>query len=172
MSNRPANDRLIARLITVLSEEMQMYNALLLALREKQTSIIEGKVHELQESVHKEQTILNRTKAVAASREESFQAVSAALSGEEEIRTLSQLIQVVESSYAERLSDIHRSLQQIHQQVMLTNEENRYLLNYSINFVRDAARELVRSSDQFPVYSATGTGQEGPMGSRLIEGKV
>ena len=172
MSNRPANDRLIARLITVLSEEMQMYNALLLALREKQTSIIEGKVHELQESVHKEQTILNRTKAAAASREESFQAVSAALSGEEEIRTLSQLIQVVESSYAERLSDIHSSLQQIHQQVMLTNEENRYLLNYSINFVRDAARELVRSSDQFPVYSATGSDQEGPMGSRLIEGKV
>lgn len=172
MSNRPANDRLIARLITVLSEEMQMYNALLLALREKQTSIIEGKVHELQESVHKEQTILNRTKAAAASREESFQAVSAALSGEEEIRTLSQLIQVVESSYAERLSDIHRSLQEIHQQVMLTNEENRYLLNYSINFVRDAARELVRSSDQFPVYSATGSDQEGPMGSRLIEGKV
>ena len=149
-----------------------MYNALLLALREKQTSIIEGKVHELQESVHKEQTILNRTKAAAASREESFQAVSAALSGEEEIRTLSQLIQVVESSYAERLSDIHRSLQEIHQQVMLTNEENRYLLNYSINFVRDAARELVRSSDQFPVYSATGSDQEGPMGSRLIEGKV
>ncbi|MCH8836230.1 MAG: flagellar protein FlgN [Candidatus Marinimicrobia bacterium] len=172
MSNRPANDRLIARLITVLSEEMQMYNALLLALREKQTSIIEGKVHELQESVHKEQTILNRTKAAAASREESFQAVSEALSGEEEIRTLSQLIQVVESSYAERLSDIHSSLQQIHQQVMLTNEENRYLLNYSINFVRDAARELVRSSDQFPVYSATGSDQEGPMGSRLIEGKV
>ncbi len=172
MSNHPANDRLIARLITILSEEMQMYNELLLALREKQNSIIEGKVHELQEAVHKEQTILRRTKAVAASREASFQAVSAALSGEEEIRTLSQLIQMVESSYAERLSDIHRSLQQIHQQVMLANEENRYLLNYSINFVREAARELVRSSDQFPVYSAAGSDQEGPMGSRLIEGKV
>ena len=172
MSNRPANDRLIARLITILSEEMQMYNELLLALREKQTSIIEGKVRELQEAVHKEQTILKRTKAVAANREASFQEVSAALSGEEEIRTLSQLIQTVESSYAERLSDIHRSLQQIHQQVMLANEENRYLLNYSINFVRDAARELVRSSDQFPVYSATGSDQKGLVGSSLIEGKV
>lgn len=172
MSNRLANDRLIARLITILSEEMQMYNELLLALREKQTSIIEGKVHELQEAVQKEQTILKRTKAVAASREASFQAVSAALSGEQEIRTLGQLIQMVESSYAERLSDIHHSLQQIHQQVMLANEENRYLLNYSINFVRDAARELVRSSDQFPVYSAAGDDQEGPIGSHLIEGKV
>ena len=172
MTNRPANDRLITRLITVLSEEMQMYNELLLALREKQASIIEGKVQELQKAVHKEQVILKRTKEVADSREASFDEVSAALSNEEEIRTLSQLIQVVESSYAERLSDIHRSLQQIHQQVMLTNEENRYLLNYSINFVREAARELIRSSDQFPVYSASGSDQESQSGSRLIEGTV
>ncbi len=172
MSNRPANDRLITKLITVLSEEMQMYNELLLALREKQAGIIEGKVQELQRAVHKEQVILKRTKEVADTREAAFDEVSAALSNEEEIRTLSQLIQVVESSYAERLSDIHRSLQQIHQQVMLANEENRYLLNYSINFVREAARELIRSSDQFPVYSASGRDQESHSGSRLIEGTV
>lgn len=172
MTNRPANDHLITRLITVLSEEMQMYNELLLALREKQASIIEGKVQELQKAVQKEQVILKRTKEVADSREASFKEVSAALSNEEEIRTLSQLIQVVESSYAERLSDIHRSLQEIHQQVMLANEENRYLLNYSIKFVREAARELIRSSDQFPVYSASGSDQESHSGSRLIEGTV
>ncbi len=172
MSNRPANDRLITRLITILSEEMQMYNELLLALREKQASIIEGKVQELQKAVHKEQVILKRTKEVADSREASFNEVSTALSNEEEIRTLSQLIQVVESSYAERLSDIHRSLQQIHQQVMLANEENRYLLNYSIKFVREAARELIRSSDQFPVYSASGSDRGSQAGSSLIEGTV
>ncbi|MCK4578853.1 MAG: flagellar protein FlgN [Candidatus Marinimicrobia bacterium] len=173
MSTHPSNDRLITRLITVLSEEMQMYNELLLALREKQASIIEGKVQELREAVEKEQSIISRTKAVSETREAFFKEVSEALSQEGDIKNLGQLIQVVESTYAERLSDIHKSLQEIVQKVMLANEENRYLLNYSIKFVREAARELIRSSDQFKVYSAEGAGTKTPAAtSSFVEGRI
>lgn len=172
MSNRPAADRLIAKLITVLSEEMQMYNELLLVLRKKQSSIIEGKVEELNRAIQTEQALLRRTETLAETREASFKKVGEALEQEEEIQTIGQLIELVESTYAERLSDIHGSLQRILQEVTLVNEENRYLLNFSIKFVREAARELIKSSEQFPVYSATGKGQEAPMHDRLIEGKI
>ncbi len=172
MTKQPVAERLIAKLITVLSEEMRMYNELLLVLRKKQTSIIEGKLEGLKEAVQHEQALLKATEAVAETREASFKEVSDALGREEKIKTLGQLIEVVESTYAERLSDIHRSLQRIVQEVMLTNEENRYLLDYSIKFVREAARELIKSSEQFPVYSAEGKGKERLSGSRLIEGKI
>jgi len=172
MAKPPVAERVIARLITVLSEEMRMYNELLLVLRKKQSSIIEGKIEALKEAVQQEQAILKESEAMAQSREASLREVSDALGQEEGIRTLSQLIELVEATYAERLSDIHRSLQRIVQEVMLTNEENRYLLDYSIKFVRDAARELIKSSEQFPVYSAEGRGEEGPTGSRLIEGQI
>ena len=101
-----------------------------------------------------------------------MKAAGAALGGGEDVQSLSQLIAVVESTYAERLSDIHRSLRQILQEVRITNDENSYLLDYSIKFVRDAARELIKSSEGFPVYSAQGKGDEGPAGSRLIEGRI
>ncbi|UCH09875.1 MAG: flagellar protein FlgN [Fidelibacterota bacterium] len=172
MSNQPVAERLIARLVTILSQEMRMYNELLLVLRKKQSSIIEGKLEGLKEAVMQEQAILKQSESVAEDREASIKEISDALGKDEQIRTLTQLIGVVETTYAERLSNIHRSLQQIVQEVMLTNEENRYLLDYSIKFVREAARELVKSSEQFPVYSAEGRGDEGPSGSSLIEGRI
>lgn len=172
MTTKPIAERTIAKLITILSQEMRMYNELLLVLRKKQSSIIEGKIEDLREAVEKEQVILKETEAIAGNREVTFNKVKEILSSEKEIGNLSQLIQVVESTYAERLSNIHRSLQRIVQEVILTNEENRYLLDYSIKFVREAARELVKSSEQFPVYSAEGSSDQGPTGSRLIEGRI
>lgn len=172
MTKHPAAERLIARLITVLSEEMRMYNELLLVLRKKQSSIIEGKLESLKEAVEQEQAILKHSEAVTRTREASLKKVSDTLGRKDEIRTLGQLIELVESTYAERLSDIHRSLQRIVQEVLLTNEENRYLLNYSIKFVRDAARELIKSSEQFPVYSAEGRGGKEPSVPSLIEGRI
>ncbi|MEE9464256.1 MAG: flagellar protein FlgN [Candidatus Neomarinimicrobiota bacterium] len=172
MKKHPAAEHLLARLITVLSQEMRMYNELLLVLRKKQSSIIEGQLEGLKETLAQEQAILKESEAVTRARESSLKEVSEALGREDTIQTLGQLIEVVESTYAERLSDIHRSLQRIVQEVILTNEENRYLLDYSIKFVREAARELIKSSEQFPVYSATGKGQGSQSGSSLIEGKI
>ena len=172
MTRSPVAERLIARLVTILSQEMRMYNELLLVLRKKQSSIIEGKLESLREAVEQEQVLLRETEAVAVTREASIKELSNALESEEEIRTLSQIIEAVESTYAERLSDIHRSLQRIVREVMLTNEENRYLLDYSIKFVREAARELIKSSEQFPVYSAEGRDEGGPSSAHLIEGRI
>lgn len=172
MSKQPVAERLLARLITILSQEMRMYNELLLVLRRKQSSIIEGQLEELKEAMAQEHAILKQSEAMAEAREASLKAAGAALGAGEEVESLSQLIAVVESTYAERLSDIHGSLQRILQEVQLTNEENSYLLDYSIKFVRDAARDLIKSSKRFPVYSASGKGDEGPTGSRLIEGRI
>ena len=172
MTNHPDTDRLISRLITILSEEMQMYNELLLVLRQKQSSVIEGKVQELNQAIQKEQALLKRSEAAAKTRAASVQKIGVALGEEEEIRTISQLIELVEATYAERLSDIHVSPKRILQEVRLVNEENRYLLNFSIKFVREAARALIKSSEQFPVYSAAGKGEEAPGTKRLIEGKI
>lgn len=172
MKNNPAAEHLIAKLIKVLSEEMQMYNELLLVLRKKQTSIIEGKLEDLQQAVIDEQAVLKKTEKMDQLRSQSMEEINKALNQDEDVRTLSQLIQLVESTYAERLSDLHVSLQKIVQEVLLTNEENRYLLDYSIRFVREAARELIKTSDQFPVYSASGKGQDTSVQSSLIEGKI
>ena len=172
MTKQPLAERLLARLITVLSQEMRMYNELLLVLRKKQSSIIEGQLEDLREAMSQEQTLLQQSEEVAKTRAASLKAVGEALGREDEIQSVSQLIAVVESTYSERLSDIHRSLQQILKEVMLTNEENSYLLDYSIKFVRDAARELIKSSERFPVYSAEGKDDQGTQGSNLIEGRI
>ena len=172
MTIRYPVDNILAKLITVLSEEIRMYNELLLVLRRKQSSIIEGKLEQLKETVASEQTILKKTEQLALSREASFREASNLLGQDQEIRSLSQLIGVVESTYAGRLKDIHHSLKRILKEVTLVNEENRYLLEYSIKFVREAVRELIKSSEQFPVYSAQGAGREGPGRTNIIEGTI
>ena len=172
MTEIQGRDKAISKLIVTLSEEMQMYNELLLALREKQSSIIEGKVQGLKDALIKEQAIIRQTREKGEERAEDFQAVVDAVGQDGQVRNVSQLINVVESTYAERLSDIQRSLHKIANQVSIVNEENRYLLEYSIKFVREAARELIKSSDHFPVYSAEGTGKEPAANSGIIEGTI
>ena len=170
-AKRPV-ERLIVRLITILSEEMLMYNELLHVLRKKQANIIESKVKELGIMVNKEQNLIAKTQALSETRQTYLKKLSTALEQEPEIRTLGQLIDAVEAKYADRLEDIHESMKRIMSEVKIANEENRYLLNYSIQFVREAARELVRSSTSFPVYSAEGKGREDPSRTGLIEGRI
>jgi len=172
MKNNPAVEAILVRLVTVLSEEMQMYNELLLVLRKKQTGIISGKLEELQQAVIEEQLALKKTELVGTARAKSFNDLNAILGDDEQVRTISQLINQVESSYANRLAELQLGLQKIVQEVAIANDENRYLLDYSIRFVREAARELIKSSDQFPVYSSEGVGTSTGGTSSRIEGTI
>lgn len=172
MKNNPAAEALLARLITVLSEEMQMYNELLLVLRKKQRSIISGKLDELQQAVIEEQLALKKTEMVGAARSNSMQDLNAILGDDEQVRTITQLIAQVESTYAQRLAELQLGLQKIVKEVAVANDENRYLLDYSIRFVREAARELIKSSDQFPVYTSKGEGTSGAGSYSIIEGTI
>ena len=172
MSTKRPVDPYIAKFITVMSEEMQIYNELLLTLRQKQANIIEGKVEDLQESVNKEQLVLKEQERLEKNRTASMKKIQEIVGSDEEIKNLSQIIKLAESTYAERLSEIHLSLQKIIQEVILVNEENRYLLEYSLKFVRESARELVRASDQVTVYTTEGKGDAGSGSSALIEGKI
>lgn len=170
MKSKTPPERLVTKLIKILSEEMRMYNQLLLVLRQKQANIIEGKIEELKSTLTQEQLIIKRAGKTAKVRESSFQELNEALEGAE-VKNISQLVEIVETTYAQRLSEIQSSLQQLVKEVSLINEENRYLLDYSIKFVRQAARELIKSSSQFPVYSATGQPGE-TSGASVIEGKI
>ena len=76
MTPRYPVDSILAKLITVLSEEIRMYNELLLVLRRKQSSIIEGKLEQLKETVASEPTILKQTEQLALTREASFREAS------------------------------------------------------------------------------------------------
>ncbi|MCH7575653.1 MAG: flagellar protein FlgN [Candidatus Marinimicrobia bacterium] len=172
MKNNPAVEALLARLITVLSEEMQMYNELLLVLRKKQRGIISGKLEELQQAVIEEQLALKKTELVGTARANSMHDLNAILGDDEQVRTISQLIAQVESTYAQRLAELQLGLQKIVKEVAVANDENRYLLDYSIRFVREAARELIKSSDQFPVYSSKGEGASTAGSFSIIEGTI
>ncbi|MCH8326925.1 MAG: flagellar protein FlgN [Candidatus Marinimicrobia bacterium] len=172
MKTNPAVEALLARLITVLSEEMQMYNELLLVLRKKQRGIISGKLEELQQAVIEEQLALKKTELVSTARTKSMQDLNAKLGDDEQVRTISQLIAQVESTYAQRLAELQLGLQKIVNEVAVANDENRYLLDYSIRFVREAARELIKSSDQFPVYSSTGKSTSDAGSVSIIEGTI
>ena len=67
MTPRYPVDNILAKLITVLSEEIRMYNELLLVLRRKQSSIIEGKLEQLKESYCDPRTGKNQIRLLSCS---------------------------------------------------------------------------------------------------------
>ena len=74
-----------------------------------------------------------------------------------DVENLTQLIAVVETKYHDRLAEIQRSLQNVLEKVALKNEQNKFLLNHSINFVQTMIKDLLSSNDDMnDLYAQNG----------------
>ena len=74
-----------------------------------------------------------------------------------DVENLTQLIAVVETKYHNRLVEIQSSLQDVLEKVAFKNEQNKFLLNHSINFVQTMIKDLLSSNDDMnDLYAQNG----------------
>ena len=74
-----------------------------------------------------------------------------------DVENLTQLIAVVETKYHDRLVEIRCSLQDVLAKVALKNEQNKFLLNHSLNFVQTMIKDLLSSNDDMnDLYAQNG----------------
>ena len=150
-------DAILQRLIRILSQEIVTYTKLLTSLEEKQQAIIQGKIENMQLITEKEQTILSDAKLTEQERNISIANLRTKSDDMKDVENLTQLIAVVETKYHDRLAEIQRSLQDVLAKVALKNEQNKFLLNHSINFVQTMIKDLLSSNDDMnDLYAQNG----------------
>jgi flagellar biosynthesis/type III secretory pathway chaperone len=144
-------DDIIEDLIAIIQREIDAFDELLDTLREKQRAIVEGEVGRLNSSVRNETRVTSETRQLEAERIERSKELARELNlvGRAGVSPkLSEIIEVVEEKYAERLSEQRELLRSLIHKVQYVNKSNQFLLDYSIKFVEQNIELLLGAAEK------------------------
>lgn len=150
-------DAILQRLIRILSQEIVIYTKLLTVLEEKQQAIVKGEVEKLQQATEEEQAALSDARIIEKERKQALRNLADTSDSLKKVESLRQLISAVEYKYHQRLNEIRESLENILEKVALKNEQNKFLLNHSIQFVQTMIKDLLSSRESMnDLYASNG----------------
>jgi len=147
---------IVEQLITIVSKEIDAFDQLLTTLREKQRAIVEGEIERLNASVKEESEIANAARNLEGERIESSKRLARELSMENLNPKLSEIIDNVEQKYAQRLQEQRDLLRAMIQKVQTLNQNNQFLLNYSLNFIEKSMEILLTGGERLKIYRPDG----------------
>jgi flagellar biosynthesis/type III secretory pathway chaperone len=135
--------------MNILEEEIGCYECLIKIARRKQRAIIEGAVGELRTLVREEQDLLQQAGIVAELRTSRVGDIGAIYGISERAPRLKAVIAAAPPEYAARLEGLRRQFKSCLDQMTVINRENRYLLNSSIDYVKNLVQLFLHSDDEF-----------------------
>jgi len=149
-------NEIIEELIAVIAKEIEAFEELLKTLREKQRAIVEGEVQKLNNSVENEVRLARETKHLEVERIEQSQRIAEKLALENITPKLSEIIENVEHSYAQRLTEQRQLLRDRVSEIQILNKKNQYLLNYSLSFIEQTMDMLFAGNESKNIYKKDG----------------
>lgn len=147
--------QIVRDLIQNIEQEVNGFQSLLDALLDQQASILKGDAESVSKSNETVELIVAQTEALERERVGKSDDLSRILDMDEHL-TLSEIIPLVEQSYARRLNEQKEMLETLSQKIQRTNERNRHLLSHSIQFVNKCLHLLCEGQVQGTVYGRQG----------------
>ena len=129
---------LIENLIDVLGKEDIEYKSLLDIAKEKTDAIIRNDIDELQIIVGREQQIIEKLDALESAREEHVEDIANVLNVPLDEMKIDRLIRMMEKQpqFQQELIRVHDSLKETMNQLIMLNDNNRVLLQQSLDMLR------------------------------------
>lgn len=165
-------EHVIEELIAIIANEIDAFNELLKTLHDKQRAIVEGEISRLDKHVQNETRLAKETKNLEAERIERSKELAEELQIESLNPKLSEIIEKVEETYAQRLSEQRELLRSLVQKVRNLNQSNQFLLNYSLKFI-EKNMEMLFGEDEAPnIYKKDGKLQKEAARSKIFDHSV
>ena len=129
---------LVENLIDLLEQENSEYEKLLELSMKKTPVIIEGDISKLEEITDEEQIIVGKVNRLDKEREQVMQDIAAVLTKDVQTLKLSKLTALLSGRPAEqrKLSEIHAKLKITMNQMVRVNNQNRELIQSSLEMVQ------------------------------------
>ncbi|MDP8238187.1 MAG: flagellar protein FlgN [Candidatus Hatepunaea meridiana] len=144
-------------LVNIITKELALYENLLVVSKGKQNAIIADDLNELRENIHSEQTIVQEALSVADTRNEYVYMLKQSLDITDPKPRLRTIIDKSPSDYSIRLTSLKHQLKTNLDQITLTNRENRYLLNSSLEHLKGMINLFLQAGDEsVDVYDTKG----------------
>ncbi len=129
---------LMEELISALSQEKDLYLALLPIAEEKTKAIVANKLDELQEITSREQEAVGRISALERKRDEVIRNMGIVLGRKPQELTLAELIRVTEKQPKDQaaLAELKDSLGKAVKKLADVNERNNVLIKHSLDMIQ------------------------------------
>lgn len=141
----------IQELITVLTEEQQLYEKIIPIASEKKNVIIKNNLESLQEITEQEQLVIDQVTVLEKKRSEVIVNIGILLNRKPEELTLKEIIRLLENQPKEQkqLSQIHDQLKQTVQELKNINIQNKSLIVQSLEMI-EFNMNLIQSTRMSP----------------------
>lgn len=150
-------DHVLSSLIKLVEREVQAFRELLDLLTQQRDCIIDRRMDALRSTVEQEEALIEETRELERQRKEQVEVLSDRLGSPGQTMTLAQIIEVVEGTYALRLSELRDSLLTMMRKLQVANERNRFLIEHALSYVDHHIRLLTGQGPEGTPYTQQGT---------------
>ncbi|MCF7741394.1 MAG: flagellar protein FlgN [Candidatus Marinimicrobia bacterium] len=155
--NKDNQNNPFSTLIDTLEQEIELYSDMAGAIQEKQDAIISGQIEKLRNFVSKEKKVINKSMEKARERKEIQARISSQCQINNPQPNLKTIIDIARPKYAIKLSNLRYRLKDILNDITRTNNENKLLLDFSIEHVKGMAQLFLNINDEdHEVYGVDG----------------
>lgn len=164
---------LFKSLIRILDKEIQVYQKMVAVIREKQDMIVIGDVNQLRELVNREKSLIKESMKIAKLRREAQLRLSQHYRLSESEPRLKQLIEIAGPGQAITLSNLRYRLKGMLNQITRINNENKLLLNFSIEHVKGLAHLFLNINEEpSGIYGMDGVVRVDQKGNKVLDFQI
>jgi len=146
-------EKLLKKLLNHLDNEVEFLSVYLTALRDQTKHVVSGDYEQVHNNLNILFQLLHQNRSLKHSIMLILQDLAAALNVSPKQITLTKIIGVVNSTWAERLTHRRDKFLSVIFQIQQEVEKNKFLLNYTMDFNRSLITILDKSN---PIYSPNG----------------
>ena len=144
-------------LIVSLEQEIDLYSKMAQSIKNKQDAIISGQTEKLREHVAEEKSYIKESQEMAQNRKQIQRQISSNFNLNSEVPRLKTIIEVAPSDAAIQLSNLRYRLKEILNNITRMNNENKLLLDFSIEHVKGMAQLFLNiNNEDHEVYGIDG----------------
>jgi len=164
-----AIEELFASLIDILGRELTMYQELKDFLAAEKSVIVKsGSLEQINENNSQKENIILKTRILEEARYNVLKKIARYLNLDERRIKLSALVEFAGHERAETIEKLKAALMILARDITRSNEENRYLLNTSINNIKGSLNFMSSLMNRSGVYLGNGAIGENRNSGRLL----
>ena len=131
---------LLERLAEILSQQLDLYNKLLLNLSDQRCTLPTGNTEDIHEILTQQENLTLELKALEEARLPLMEKLSQHLQEPTKQLTLMKLAKMVEEPFSSKYKKLSKQVKNITQQIDDRNQDNKYLIDNSLDLINTSLR--------------------------------
>ncbi|MCF7885852.1 MAG: flagellar protein FlgN [Candidatus Marinimicrobia bacterium] len=161
------------KLIQSLEQEIELFSEMSETIQKKQKAIISGEVEELREYVASEKEYIEKSMDLAKQRKNIQMEISSKFNLDYSKPKLKTIIEIAPPDQSIKLSNLRYRLEEILNAITRINNENKLLLNFSIEHVKGMARLFLNIDEEdHEVYGITGIKRAKQTNNKMLDFQI